>query len=143
MIERCHLIAAEIRAMDFITPANVTKAVQNMGALRVTRLIITDGSGIAIFDSLETASAVGCNVLLPEVVESLEGYDVFTSNYHTGTMFSKAATPIMSYGELIGCVYMTEYDTTQGALLESIQQNVLTITICLEIAVIFFSFDNC
>ncbi len=139
MVERCHLISAEIQALDYISPSNVAKTVQNMGSLRVTRLIITDSNGIAIYDTLESSSAVGCSVLLPEVAEALNGNDVFTSTYKDGTMFSRAATPIMTYGTPLGCVYMTEYDITQGALIKSIQNSVLTITICLEIAVILFS----
>ena len=140
MIERCHLIGAEIQSLEYISPANVSRAIQNMGSLRVTRLIIADNNGVAIFDSLDTASSVGNIVLLPEIVEALNGNDVFASTYQNGTMFSRAATPIMSYGTLLGCVYMTEYDPTQGAILKSIQNVVLTITMYLEIAVIFFSF---
>ncbi len=139
MVERCHLIAAEIQALTMITPENVTNAVQKMGTLRVTRLIVTDSNGMAIYDSLESASAVDCIILLPEVVEALGGYDVFVSDYNDGKMFSRAASPIMSYGSLLGCVYLTEYDETQGALIASIQKDVLTITIGLACAVILFS----
>jgi len=139
MIERCHLIATEIQALPVITPDNVTNTVQKMGTLRVTRLIITDSNGMAIYDSLHSASAVDCNILLPEVVQALNGYDVFISDYQDGKMFSRAASPIMSYGSLLGCVYLTEYDATQGALIASIQKNVLTITMLLELAVILFS----
>lgn len=139
MIERCHLIAAEIQALEVITPDIVTKAVQKMGTLRVSRVIIADSNGLAIFDSLNSDSAVDCNILLPEVVQALSGYDVFVSDYQDGKMFSRAAAPIMSAGSLLGCVYLTEYDATQGALIASIQKNVLTITIALEFAVVLFS----
>lgn len=139
MIERCHLIAAEIQALDVITPDIVTTAVQKMGTLRVSRVIVTDSNGLAIFDSLHSDSAVDCNILLPEVVRALGGYDVFISDYQDGKMFSRAAAPIMSSGALLGCVYLTEYDATQGALIASIQRNMLTITIALEFAVVLFS----
>lgn len=139
MIERCHFAASEIRALDIINRNTVAKAVQNMGSLRVERLIITDDEGIAIYDSLEEGNAVGSTVPLNEVVQALNGNDVFTSSFDNGIMRSHAATPIMSYGTLLGCVYMTEYDGSQGALITSLQNNILTITICLEIAIILFS----
>lgn len=139
MIERCHLAAAEIQSLDVINTATVTDAVLNMGSLRVARLIITDSNGVAVYDSLEEASSVGCNVLFPEIVQALGGFDVFSWQFEDSLMHSRAATPIMSYGVLLGCVYMTEYDAEQGALITSLQQNILTITICLELAVILFS----
>ena len=138
MIERCHLIAAEIRSLDAINASTVARVVQNMGSLRVTRLIITDSNGVSIYDSLGT-TLLGNNTLLPEIVKAMDGYDVFNWSYTDGTMLSRAASPIISYDTLLGCVYMTEYDETQGALIASLQKNILTITICLEIAVILFA----
>ena len=139
MIERCHFAASEIRALDIINRSTVAKAVQNMGSLRVERLIITDNEGIAIYDSWEEGSTVGTSITIQEVVQALQGNDVFTSSFDNGIMRSQVATPIMSYGALYGCVYMTEYDESQGALITSLQNNILTITICLEIAIILFS----
>lgn len=139
MIERCHFASSEIKALGVINRATVEKAVRNMGSLRVERLVITDSEGIAIYDSREEYNEVGKKILLPEVVQALEVNDVFTSTFENGTIRSQAATPIVSYGTLLGCVYMTEYDTEQGALITSLQNNILTTTICLEIAIILFS----
>ncbi len=139
MIERCHFAASEIRALDIINRNTVEKAVQNMGSLRVERLVITDNAGIAIYDSLKEGNTVGNAIPIQEVVQALEGNDVFTSSFDNGIMRSQAATPIMSYGTLLGCVYMTESDGSQGALITSLQNNILTITICLEIFIILIS----
>lgn len=139
MIERCHLAAAEIQSLDVINATTVSKAVQNMGSLRVTRMIVTDSNGIAIYDSLLENSFLGNHVLLPEIIKAMDGYDVFSWNYEDGTMFSRAAAPIISYGTLLGCVYMTEYDIAQGAMIASLQKDILTITICLELAVILIA----
>ncbi len=138
MIERCHLAAADIQSLDAINATTVAKAVRNMGSLRVTRLIVTDSNGVAIYDSVRKDSVLGSNVLLPETMKAMSGYDVFTWSYEDGTMFSQAATPIISHGNLLGCVYMTEYDEAQGALIASLQKNILTTTICMELAVILF-----
>ena len=139
MIERCHFAASEIKALGVINRGTVEKAVRNMGSLRVERLIITDSEGVAIYDSLKSGNEVGKSIDLPEVLQALQINDVFTSSFVNGTIRSQAATPIVSYGTLLGCVYMTEYDTEQGALISSLQNNILTITICLEIAIVLFS----
>ncbi len=139
MIEKCLLASEEISSLEVLNTSNVAATVSQMESLRVSRLIVTDLAGIAIYDSRQDASAVGDYILLPEVVQALEGFDAFTWRYHDGVISSQAATPIMTYGNLTGCVYMMEYDTQQGALIRSLQFNILTITLVLEFAVIVFS----
>ena len=138
MIEKCQLAAAEIANLEVLNPSTASTAVSQMGALRVTRLIITNQSGQAMYDSMGE-SAANSYILLPEVVSAMQGNDVFHWEYHDGSMQSHAATPVYSYGTLIGCVYMMEYDVNQGALIQSLQNNVFTITLILELAVILFS----
>jgi len=138
MIERCLLASSQIADLDIINTDTVSDAVSQIDSLRVTRLVITDQNCVSIYDSAGQAS--DRYVLLPEVIQAIEGNKVFSWNYHNGAMRSRAATPIYSYGTLIGCVYMMEYDTAQGALIQSLQMNTLWITIVLELAVIFFSF---
>lgn len=139
MVERCLLTATEISELDVMNGTTVAEAVSSIENPRVTRMIITDQRGLAIYDSAGQTSAVGKYVLLPEVVLALEGNDVFSGNYQSGALQSRAATPIYSYGTLIGSVYMMEYDAEQGALIQSLQKNTMTITLILEIAVIVFS----
>ena len=138
MEEKCQLTAAKIADLELVTNATVAKAISEIDSLRVTRLIITDRYGVSIYDS-QSNSPTGTYILFPEVVQALKLNTVFTCNYRDGTLQSNAAAPIVSYGMLIGCVYMTEYDISQGALLKSLQNNILMITFVLEVAVILFS----
>lgn len=138
MIEKVQLAASEIADLEVLNPANVSAAVSEMGSLRVTRLIVTDSSGMAIFDSLAEGSE-DC-VLLPEVVQALRGNNAFTCHYADAVMESRAATPVLSGGVLMGCIYMMEYDTTSGALMASLQKNIFTITVVLELLVGVLSF---
>ena len=144
MIEKCQLASDEISTLEVLNPSTVSGIVNQMDSLKVSRMIVTDQSGIALYDS--QGEAVGSYVLLPEILQALgrntlgtEGNDVFSWKYYRGTMESRAATPIMYYGSLIGCVYMTEYDAAQGALIHSLQATVLRITLVLEIIVVLFS----
>lgn len=139
MIDRCLIAASEIADLEVLNQTTVSDAVSDMGGLKVTRLIITDQNAVAIYDSHAENPAVGQFVLFPEIVQALDFYDVFSWNYHDGAMQSRAATPIISYGTLIGCVYMMEYDTNQGALIKTLQYNTFTITLILELVVILFS----
>ena len=140
MIERCLLAGNEISELDVINSATVADAVSRIDSLSVSRLIVTDQYGIGIYDSASQDSSIGKYTLLPEIIQALDGYDVFSWNYKSGTMHSRAATPIYSYGTLIGCVYMTEQDVQQGELIQRLQHNIFLITLILEIFLIVFSF---
>ena len=137
MIEKCLLTSDEIAALDVMNSTTVSGILDQMESLKVTRLIVTDQTGNAIYDSEETA--VGSYVLLPEIITALEGNDVCSWKYRDGAMDTRAATPIVYYGTIVGCVYMTEYDSTQGALIKSMLTNILRITFLLEMIVVMFS----
>ena len=137
MIEKCQLAADEIASLEVINPSTVAGAVQEMVSLKVTRLVITDQSALVLYDSLNAEPDY--YALFPEIVRAMEGNDVFFSQYHDGAIQSHAATPIVSYGTTLGCVYMTEYDVDQGQLIKSLQSTVLQITLILEAVLILFS----
>lgn len=139
MLEKCNLVAGEVARLDVLTNSTVSDAVAGFENLNVARLVVTDHNSTAIYDSNDTLSVVDKLILFPEVVSALSGNDVFIGNYHDGTMESSAAVPVYAYGMLIGCVYITEYDTAQGSLIASLQSNIFTITLVLELIVILCS----
>ena len=138
MIERCQLAANEISELEIINTSTITDAISQMGNLKANRVIVTDHTGLTVYDS--TGEALSRYGLLPEIVCAMEGNDVFTSRYRDGILQSHAAVPVVSYGTTLGCVYMMEFDTDQGRILQSLQSNVLRITLILEVVVIVFSF---
>ena len=137
MVEKCLIASDDIAKLEVISHSTVSEAISQMGSMKVSRLIVTDQAGIAIYDS--TGKSLGACILLPEVVEATRNNDVFSLQYHDGVIRAQAATPIVFYGSVVGCVYMMEYDTSSGALIYSLQQTVLQITFILEIAVLIFS----
>ena len=136
MIEKCQLAANEISELEIINPSTVAEAISQMGSLKVNRLVVTDQTGLSLYDSTGTASQYA---LLPEIVRALEGNDVFSCRYQNGAMKAHAATPVISYNTTLGCVYMMEIDSSQGRVLQSLQGNILRITLILEVVVIVFS----
>ena len=51
MVEKCQLAANEISELDIINPATVADAISQMGSLKVNRLVVTDQSGLTLYDS--------------------------------------------------------------------------------------------
>ena len=139
MIEKCRLTSLEISGLDALNKNTVATAVSEFENLDVTRLIITDNSGKAIYDSRPSYSDSIYYAVFPEIMTALSGNDVFYWKVENGSMLSKAATPIYAYDTLIGCVYITEHDTVQGTLISTLQNSMLGITAALELIVIVFS----
>jgi len=144
MIEKCQLASDEISNLDVLNAASVAQIINQMESLKITRLIVTDQKALVLYDSLN--ASIGQYAILPEIMQALGknslgsyGNDVFSWTYVDGIMDSRAATPIVYYDSIVGCVYMTEYDTTQGALIQSLQATVLRLTLILEVIVILFS----
>ena len=138
MIEKCQLAASEISSEEVLNAATVKSVIGQMESLRVTRLIVTDQNGVAIYDSAPEPQT-GKYIILPEVVQALDCNDVFSWDYHDGAMQSRAATPILSYDTVVGCVYMMEYDAAQGALIQTLQKNTFNISLILELCVTIFA----
>ena len=139
MIEKCLLTGTEIANLDIFNSDTISDTISRMGSLNISRMIITDQTGLSVYDSFREDSTVGNYVLFPEIVMAMEGNDVFSSSFQDKTMLSHAATPIISYDTMVGCVYITEFDADQGALIQTLRDNIFTITVILEIAVILFS----
>ena len=139
MIEKCQIAASDISELEVLNPSTVSAAVARMESMRLTRLVVTNQAGMAIYDSAVSGTESDRYMLFPEIVIALRGNDVFSWQYHDGTMQSRAATPVYSYGVLVGCVYMMEYDADQGALIQSLQRNILSITLVLVVVILLLS----
>lgn len=137
MIEKCQLASDEISTLEVINTSTITSLISQMDSLTTSRILVTDRSGTVLYDSAETS--LGAYALLPEILRALEGNNVFTWHYHDGTMTSRAATPIVYYGSILGSVYMSEYDPEQGAVIKTLQTTILRITFVLEVALILFA----
>lgn len=131
--------SAAMGELPRLTEPEINSILEQVDALTLSRTLVTDGKGAVIFDTLTTEGTVGKLALLPEVVRALEGGDVFYAVYSDGVLQSKAAAPILRDEQLVGCVYLMEFDTDQGSLIHALQNNIFWISLFLECAVIVVS----
>lgn len=137
--DKAQLLTAALLQLDTLSVERTAQAVESLEELLTTRTIVTDASGRAVYDSLRTGSAVGRLVLFPELADALAGNDVFYGRYDSGAFECRTAAPLVRGGEVLGAVYLMEYDSVQGALIFSLQRNILTISVILELAVVLIS----
>ncbi len=136
MLEKAQMTANEIGNLDVLNNAAIEDVIDRIGSLTFTRLVVTDANGRIIFDSDRSTGYA----LFPQIVTALESNDVFTWHYRNGVMRSVAATPIFQSDHISGCVYMMEYDTEQGQLMDSLQRNIFTVSLLLEIGLLLFAY---
>ncbi|MBQ9761849.1 MAG: HAMP domain-containing histidine kinase [Oscillospiraceae bacterium] len=138
MLDKTGLAAEELRKLEALTPADVSATLERISSLRSVHIVVTDVDGTVIFASHDS-TLPGQTLTWPQITQALNGIDAFDWDYDSGIMHSQAASPIIDGWRLRGCVYASETDSGQGALVASIQRTILTVTILLELVVILFS----
>lgn len=122
-------IGSAIAVSETLTVESVEQAMAVLEDLQVTRVLVTDASGLILYDSSTLDNRRGDYALMGEVVAALRGEDVFRTEFREGAFRSRAAAPMVYRGVTLGAVYLYEYDAEQGELLLSIQSNLRYISI--------------
>ena len=90
-------------AMENLTTENIEQAISVMGDLNVSRVIVTDGEGIVLYD---TNPELELNCRRDELNRSLQGWDTFYCRYESGALYSHAVVPVVARERVLGCVYI-------------------------------------
>ena len=137
--DKTQMIAASFAGSANLSSDVADQVVQALGDLKVNRILITDGEGRILLDSLEKINSVGMYAMVPEIVQALNGKDIIYCEYESGVLVSHAAVPVMYRSDSIGCVYISELDEEQGAIIRSLEANLSRITFAVEAVIIVFS----
>ncbi len=133
------LMVSALSGLDVLTEKNAAQAMALAEETNLSRVLVLDAAGKVLYDSRETGSAVGSYALYTEAVEALSGSDVFFSRYEEGAFHSRAASPVIYRGQIVGAVYAYEYDTERAELLAGLQQNLLRISLITSVIVLVMS----
>ncbi len=133
------VMVSALSGLDVLTEKNVVQAMSVAEEAAVSRVLVTDAAGKVLYDDRETGSAVGDYALYTEIVQALEGNDAFHSVYRDGAFRSRAASPVVYRGQIIGAVYAYEYDTEQAVLLSGLQENLKRISLFTGLLVLIIS----
>lgn len=139
MLDKAQLISTSLGGVKELTEDSVGQAIDTLDDVHMTRIVVTDPSGYAVYDSMRVQNEQGKLLLLPEIVQALGNQDVLYCCYDDGVLESRAAMPVFSANQLIGAVYLMEYDTEEGKMIATLQTNILRISLVMEGVVICFS----
>ena len=132
-------INVAVSGLAELTEENVSLAMGGVETDGVSRAIVTDPYGKVLYDTREAGNATGYYVFYTELVEALQGNVSAYSVYQEGAFHSSAAQPVLYRNQIIGAIYVYEYDTQQAALLENLQANLLSISVGVGLLVLTLS----
>ena len=132
-------INTAVAGLEELTEENVAQAMEAVEIDGVSRAVVTDENGLALYDTREVGSAAGYYVFYTELVQALRGYSAVYSVYEEGAFRSSAAQPVLYRNQIIGAVYVYDYDTQQASLLKGLQNNLMRISVGIAILVVCVS----
>ena len=129
LMNRGSVMSASLSALERLTPEGVAQVMGLVSAGDYDRVVVTDQDGVVLYDTNPMGGLVGKRSENDLMLRALGGKAVFSSHYGGSDFFSRAATPVVSYGRVIGAVYLSERDAEQAALIGSIQARLRNISI--------------
>lgn len=135
MQDQASVIAASLAMTESVERENVHEMMELMDVGSYSRVLITDTGGKVLYDMLGFEADVP--VPNENVSRALEGKIFYESYYEDEAFVSCIAVPIQRGEEILGAVYLRQYDSRQGDLLSQMQRTLLNISIVLGIVSIF------
>ena len=129
LMSRGSIMSVSLAALEKLTPEGVAQVMGLVSAGGYDRVVVTDQDRVVLYDTDPTGGIVGTVSDYDIMRRALDGNAVFTCHYSGDAFLSRAATPVISYGRVIGAVYLSERDSEQAALIGFIQARLRNISI--------------
>ena len=120
MLSQTTVMSASLAALEKLSREGVEQVMELVNAGDSDRVVVTDQNGTVLYDT-QTAAGAAAEESQALLDRALTGMAVFSSHYTRDAFESRAAAPVMSYGTVIGAVYLQEQDEEQAALIGTIQ----------------------
>ena len=143
------VISSALMELESLSAEQVEKVMNMLDNTGLSRVLVTDPYGLILYDSQhlpQTEASLNASdspiyryALIQEIVQALQGQDVFFSEFKETLFASSAATPIVYRGMTIGALYLYEEDVTQGALLLNLQKNLKMISLVIAALALLIS----
>jgi len=139
MTSQVSVLATSLSGLESLDRENVGRVMDLIDTGDVTRCLVSDSTGLVLYDSQKSLSAERHYALFGQMVTALEGYDVFSSEFADEAIHSSIAMPVTFAGRVIGAVYLYEYDEVQAGLLLDFQSTIRTISLIAAAAIVVIS----
>ena len=129
VLGKAETIASSLNTNLILTGEGAEEVVAVLGPSDVSQIVITDADGTVLYSTNSSSTPAESCALYPEIVSALRGNDAFRCEYTVDAFESYGAIPIMVGNVITGCVYVTEVDMEQAAMLVRIQENAIRLAV--------------
>lgn len=128
ILTEAQMIASNLAELEELGPDGVKQVMTLVGDSRLTRIVVTDPSAKILYDTQDSKPKPQY-ALFQELIQALDGKDVFHSDFQDSAFRSEAAVPVTYCSTVIGAVYIYEYDSEQAKILLGLQSNLRNISL--------------
>ncbi len=128
MLSQISVMSSSLSGLEKLSVEGVNQVMELVDVYEFDRVIVTDAGASILYDSSEE-ERIGASALFAEVLDALDGEAVFGSSYDGEVFISRAAAPVVSYGRVIGSVYLCQRDSQQAELIGEIQARLRNISL--------------
>ena len=128
MLDSAGLIAGTLSSLKSLEHENVSSVIELLGRKETFRILVANQSFETIYDNSSTADRTGSSLMLGGAMTAMSGMDVFKAVWQDEVLVSYAAVPVTYRENVIGVVFLYEYDMNQAALLKGTQVSVLRLS---------------
>ncbi len=134
LMSRGSIMSVSLAALERLTPEGVGQVMGLVSVGDYDRVVVTDQDGVVLYDTDPMSGILGTVSEYDLMRRALDGNAVFSCHYSGDAFLSRAATPVISYGRVIGAVYLSERDSEQAVLIGYIQARLRNISIAAGVA---------
>lgn len=133
LVNRAAVVSSSLSLLETLSSDSARQVMGLLDVNDLTRIMVTDNTGLILYDTAGEDNAVGRYALFSEISRALGGETVFYSHFTMVAFVSRVAMPVRSDGRTIGAVYLCEYDAEQAKLIVGIQHRLGTITFIVSV----------
>ncbi len=133
------VMSSALAGLENLTAEGVEQVMKQLDDMGPTRILVTDGAGMVLYDTVEGGGTLYQYALVREVSDALRGNVVVYSDYTAGRFRSRAAAPLVYRNMNIGAVFLYEEDVQQAALLQGVQANLRSLSLAVGAVVLVVS----
>lgn len=133
------VVASALAGLESLSAEGVEQVMNQLDDMGLTRIMVTDASGMILYDTQEGGGTLYRYAMIREVANALDRNTVFCSEFVEGQFQSIAALPIVYRNMVIGAVLLYEEDAEQATLLQGVQSNLRSLSIVIAAVVVVMS----
>ena len=135
MFTRANQISISLGALDNLSPGNIANVIGVLDTEGISRITVVNANSDIVYYRVHSAQGGEMNAE-SLIRDSLKGNDSVRSRFSGGAFLTGCAVPVINRGKIVGSVYIYEYDPNEGAIIQALQRDTLTISLVI-IAVSF------